>query len=139
MQNILLMFEKEGYQLLGVCVRVCFSIASLWYSLNQAGSGFSVLGHGGNCLSNSCISGGNSKSTSTKYPVSASSGVRSMVFRNVSDRTVCNAAGFDSELVRNVSDSGSGMVPDVGHGTNFMSLYGTGWTIAHPYRLLAST
>ena len=68
-----------------------------------------------------------------------------MLFRNVSDQTVCNVAGFDSELVRNVSeqvsnvggfnarnvsDSGSGMVPDVvGHGTNFMSLYGRGCTI----------
>ena len=54
-----------------------------------------------------------------------------MVFRNVSDPTVCNVAEYDSELVRNVSeqvsnvggfnarnvsDSGSGMMPDVvGH------------------------
>ncbi len=55
-----------------------------------------------------------------------------MVVRNVSDQTVCNAAefdselvrnaaeqvfnvgGFDSELVPNVPDSGAGMVPEVG-------------------------
>ena len=78
-----------------------------------------------------------------------------MVFRNVSDQTVCNVAGFDSELVRivsehvsnvggfnarNVSEHGSEMVLDVvGHEKNLMSLYGRGCTIAHPYRLLAST
>ena len=91
-----------------------------------------------------------------------------MVVRNVSDQTVCNVAGFGAELVRNVaehvssetvrnvpgqlvsnvggfkvrnvSDSGSGMVPDVvGHGANFMSLHGRCWTIAHPHKLLAST
>ena len=86
-------------------------------------------------------------STSAKYPVSASSAVCKMVLRNVSDQMLCNVAGLDSEMVRNVaeqvssemvrnvsgqvsnvggfrvrvrnvSDSGSVMVPDVGwHGS----------------------
>ena len=104
--------------------------------------------------------GGTSKSISQKNPISASSGVSNMVLRNVSEELVrnvaehvsselvCNVAGFVSELVRNVSGqlvsnvggfrvrvrnvsvSGSGMVPDVGRllpdvggqSTNFMSL-----------------
>ena len=66
-------------------------------------SGFNVSGHGGNCINFSCISGGNSKSTSTKYPVSASFGVCKILLRSF------------SELVRNVAEHvSSGTVPDVG-------------------------
>ena len=84
-------------------------------------------------------------STSAKYPVSASSAVCRMVLRNVSDQMFCNVAEHASDLVRNVpeqvrnvSGSGSGMVPDVGHqvpdvggqvgglGTKAMFLYGRG-------------
>ena len=71
-------------------------------------------------------------STSAKYPVSASSAVCRMVLRNVPDQMLCNVAEHASEMVRNVAEqvsnvggfttrvrnvsgSGSGMVPDVGH------------------------
>ena len=62
--------------------------------------------------------------------------VCSEMIRNVSDRKLSSVGGFRTR-VRNVSDSGSGMVPDVGHqvplltdvggqvgglGTNFISL-----------------
>ncbi len=80
-------------------------------------------------------------STSQKYHVSVLSGVSMMVLRNVSEElvrnvaehTVCNAAGFTVRNVsgqvvsnvggftvrlRDVSGSGSGMVPGVGwHGS----------------------
>ena len=121
------------------------------------------------------MSGGKSKSTSQKNPVSASSAVFKILFRNVSDQMLCDVAEHElvrnvaehvSETVRNVpgqvpdvgevktrprnvSDSGS-VVPDVGRQgalltdvggqfSNLMSLYGRGWTIAQPYKLLAST
>ena len=63
-------------------------------------------------------------STSAKYPVSASSAVCRMVLRNVSDQMLCKVAEHASEMVRNVAEqvrvrnvsgSGSEMVPDVGH------------------------
>ena len=40
--------------------------------------------------------------------------VCSEMIRNVPDRKLSNVGGFTTR-VRNVSDSGSGMVPDVGH------------------------
>ena len=40
--------------------------------------------------------------------------VCSWMIRNVSDRKLSNVGGFTTR-VRNVSGSGSGMVPDVGH------------------------
>ena len=90
----------------------------------------------------SCSSGGNSKSTSQKYPVSASSEVfkicskvmpcnvagrvSSDTVRNVSDRLVSELlSDVGGELVRNVSgqvvrnvagEVFSGMVPNVGRG-----------------------
>ena len=70
--------------------------------------------------------------------------VSGQLVRNVSGQ-VSNVGGFPTR-VRNVSVSGSEMVPDVGlltgvvgQSTNLISLYGSCCTIAHPYRLLAST
>ena len=61
-----------------------------------------------------------------------------MVLRNVSDKMLCNVAGHDSEMVRNVaeqvsnvggfrvrvrnvSESGSEMVPNVGHHVSLLT------------------
>ena len=93
--------------------------------------------------------GGNSKSTSQKYPVSASSEVfkicSKVTVRNVSDRLVSELlSDVGGQLLRNVSgEVFSGMVPNVGRGdsrvrnvsvsgskfstvSNFKSLYGRG-------------
>ena len=68
----------------------------------------------GEIVSKCRVSLGEILSTSAKYPVSASSAVCRMVLRNVSDQMLCNVAGRDSEMVRNVAEQvSSELVRDV--------------------------
>ena len=125
------------YHLFARCVRLCFLHHLSLVVVEPLYLGFNVSGHGGNCFSLLCISGGNSKSTSQKYPVSASSGVSkillgnvSVLVRNVAEQLVRNVSGHvSSDTVRNVavrgsSDKTSNVVGFIS--ANVVSLYGSG-------------
>ena len=67
-----------------------------------------VAGHGSEMVRNVA------EQVSSELVRNVSGQVSSEMIRNVSDRKLCNVGGFTTR-VRNVSGSGSEMVPDVGH------------------------